>query len=233
MRLLGIDGCRAGWLYVGLDTDTGECTAGILPAIEEILGFAPVPAVVAIDIPIGLTDSGPRLCEREARKLLGRPRSSSVFPSPVREVLGAASFREACRRAHRIDGRKINRQTWNIIPKIREVDAFLDAYPEWRRKIHEVHPEVSFRAWNRGVAMAHAKKTAQGRAERQRLVVSHFHSAHPAALARLPRGGWGKDDLVDAFAALWTARRVADGAAVAIPSEPTRDRLGLRMEIVF
>ncbi len=232
MRALGIDGCPAGWLYVQLETDTGECRAGILHGIEELNGLGPVPGVIAIDIPIGLPDSGPRLCEQEARKLLGRPRSSSVFPVPARPLLKASSWEQACRLGAGIDGRKINKQTWNIVPKIREVDAFLKAHPSWRRKIHESHPEVCFCRWNGGRAMAHAKKTAQGRAEREALVASVFGSAVSAARACLPRGGWAMDDLLDAFATLWTAKRVLAGAHVTLPSQPPVDRLGLRMAIV-
>ena len=44
---------------------------------------------VLIDIPIGLSDSGPggRLCDREARQLLGCGRVSSVFSAPARRTL--------------------------------------------------------------------------------------------------------------------------------------------------
>ncbi len=41
------------------------------------------------------------------------------------------------------------------------------------------------------------------------------------------------DDLLDAVAAAWTARRVVEGIAERLPAEPAMDRRGLRMEIVF
>ena len=192
----------------------------------------PVPAVIGIDIPMGLCESGPRPCEQEARKLLGRPRSSSVFPVPPRPLLGAHSYRGACSLGLRIDGRKINRQTWNIMGKIREADGFLQAHRAYRARTREVHPELSFRGWA-GSAMAHGKKTAEGRAERETLVASVFGPAVAGASACPFRGGWSFDDLLDAFAVLWTAQHIARGRATAVPAHPSKDRLGLRMAIFF
>jgi len=229
---LGIDGCRAGWLYVARNVEKGDCRAGILTRIDGLLDLVPVPAIVAIDIPIGLLDSGPRLCDLEARKVLGRPRSSSVFPAPVRRILGAATYAEACAVGRAADGRAINRETWNIIPKIREVDGFLRAHPEYRGMVYETHPELCFWRWNGGKGMNHAKRTPQGRAEREALVVSVFGAEVEAARASLPRAGWANDDLLDAFATLWTATRILAGTHVTLPARPPVDRRGLRMEIV-
>ncbi|HTP57612.1 MAG TPA: DUF429 domain-containing protein [Spirochaetia bacterium] len=229
---LGIDGCRAGWLYILNDMTTGAVSAGLFLHIDEILAFPAPKTVAAIDMPIGLTEAGPRACEKSARILLGRPRSGSVFPVPVREVLGAGSYRQACRIGKTADGRKVNRQTWNIVPKIREVDAFLGANHAYRKSVYEAHPELSFLHWNSGKAMEHSKKTKQGRAERERLVKSFFGARYAAAREGLPRAGWSMDDFLDAFAALWTALRVARGEAVGIPVTPQRDCRGLRMQIV-
>jgi predicted RNase H-like nuclease len=41
------------------------------------------------------------------------------------------------------------------------------------------------------------------------------------------------DDIVDAIAGLWTAHRIANGTAEALPSPPPRDETGLPMQIVF
>ena len=231
MQALGIDGCRAGWLYVSKDLDTGALRGGILRQIGDLLAFDPREVVVGIDIPIGLPDSGARACELQARRLLGRPRASSVFPVPVRQVLVARSRLLACSISQRIDGRRINHQTWNIIPKIREVDRFLGVHPVYRARIHEVHPELSFQRWNGGLAMEHSKKTAQGRLERQRLVDSLFGEPCDVARAGVPRGGWALDDYLDACAVLWTACRIARSVAVTIPEKPQRDGLGLQMRI--
>jgi predicted RNase H-like nuclease len=227
-----MDGCRAGWLYVALDVGTRECRVGILPSIDSLLLFRPAPDVVAMDIPMGLTDFGPRLCEHEARKILGRPRSSSVFPTPIRPVLDAPSYARACSVGFRIDGRKVSCQTWGITPKIREVDDFLRAHRSYRERIHEAHPEVSFHTWN-GCRTLPGKKTEQGRAARRKLVASRYDEIRDVARLNLPRGGWAWDDLLDAFGVLWTAERVAAGTAIGLPADAPKDRFGLRMRIVY
>jgi predicted RNase H-like nuclease len=55
-------------------------------------------AMVAIDIPIGLTETGEaRTCDIEARRLVGL-RRSSIFPAPDRRILQMAvtNYVEAC-----------------------------------------------------------------------------------------------------------------------------------------
>ena len=52
------------------------------------------------------------------------------------------------------------------------------------------------------------------------------------ALNELCGLGCGPDDLLDAFIALWTARRIRDGVAQSIPLVPEYDAYGLAMQIV-
>ena len=92
----GVDGCAAGWLCVTHDLNRHEIEGHIFERIDDILQWEERPEVLTIDIPIGLTDGGPRLCDREARLRLGAPRASSVFPAPIRPVLAAGSYEEAC-----------------------------------------------------------------------------------------------------------------------------------------
>ena len=44
-------------------------------------------------------------------------------------------------------------------------------------------------------------------------------------------GGAQADDILDAFALCWTARRLAAGDAIRLPELPPHDARGLRMEI--
>lgn len=46
-------------------------------------------------MPIGLGENGPRPCDQAARRFLGQ-RGSSVFPAPVRAVLAATTYVQAC-----------------------------------------------------------------------------------------------------------------------------------------
>jgi predicted RNase H-like nuclease len=132
----------------------------------------------------------------------------------------------------RIEGKRLPIQAWAIVPKIREVDVALRGEPELRARVREVHPEVCFFYLADGRPMGHAKKTPAGRAERLALLRPPFGPAVDVALSDRHRLGCGADDVLDAFVALWTARRVWQGKAVLLPPNPPRDRYGLPMEMV-
>jgi predicted RNase H-like nuclease len=228
----GIDGCRAGWLCLTKDLSTGAVQARILDGVGDVLGLVPRPEVVMVDVPIGLTDAGPRQCDLEARRLLKAPRGRSVFPAPIRPMLFATTYAQACRIGEAADGRRLSRQAWAIVPKIREMDTLLRADPTLSRWIREVHPEVCFWAWNDDKAMLYRKKSCAGRAEREALVNPLYGAAYLAAQSALPSGRYGNDDLLDAFAALWSAERLVAGHGLVIPAKPQIDSCGLRMEMV-
>ena len=80
--------------------------------------------------------------------------------------------------------------------------------------------------------MSHRKKSSAGKAEREALVKSMYGTAYTAAQSSLPRGQYGNDDLLDAFAALWSGERVVTGKALILPATPPIDSCGLRMEMV-
>jgi predicted RNase H-like nuclease len=229
----GVDGCRAGWLCMRRDPGSGGIRAAIFATARELLAARPVPCVLGIDIPIGLPDSGARACDREARARLGRPRASSVFPAPIRPALAAPSREEAARITQLCDGRRVGCQAWGLWPRIREIDAALRAEPGLRGIVREVHPELSFWAWNGARPMEHSKKTRAGRAERAELVETHFGPVFAEIRASLAGRDASDDDILDALAALWTAERIASGDAETLPPDPPRDAAGLRMEIVY
>lgn len=231
MRAAGADGCRKGWVWIAR-RDGGAIDAGCAGSAAELIASVPRLRVLAIDVPIGLPESGARACDQQARALLGA-RRSSVFPAPLRGVLGAGSWAEACERGERIDGRRMSRQAWAITPKVREVDELLRARPGLRSRVCEVHPELSFRAWKRE-PLRHAKKTRAGHAERRALMDARFGAdSFPDLRERFRRRDVADDDLLDAFAALWTAERVLRGEARTLPDPPPHDACGLPMRIVY
>lgn len=229
MTLVGADGCPDGWLCIVECDDALH--AFVADDIGELIARVGPRAIVAIDIPIGLTDQGPRACDQLARKFLGQPRGTSVFPAPVRSTLTARDHREASDLHERSDGRRLSAQAFGILGKIREVAFELDAQPELQWMLHEVHPEVSFAFWNVAKPMSHGKKTPEGRTEREQLIDARW----PEARSRLQTGLHGKcyshDDLNDAFAALWSAERINEGTAVSFPDPPVLDRTGIPMVI--
>jgi predicted RNase H-like nuclease len=130
------------------------------------------------------------------------------------------------------EGKRLSMQSWAIVPKIREVDAFLRADPVIRTRIREVHPEVCFYYMAGLHPMSAGKKTSMGRAERHALLKNHFGTSVEEALADRRRLGCAADDVLDAFAGLWTARRIQAGVAETVPSNPPRDAYCLPMEMV-
>jgi predicted RNase H-like nuclease len=231
MRVGGVDGCRAGWLCVARDPVSGAASAQVYGTVAELVAGTRDLAVVAIDVPIGLADVEPRQCDIEARRLLGPARASSVFPTPVRAALDAATYEEACARSAAACGRRLSRQTFNILDRIRDVDRALRAAPELQRRFHEAHPEVCFHVWHGG-PLGHGKRTAEGRTERRALVAAAFGPLFETVRGAWPRGAVADDDILDAGATLWTAERVVRGEAWTMPAAPPRDRHGLPMRMV-
>jgi predicted RNase H-like nuclease len=227
----GVDGCPGGWVAVWLDLGSGRVRCEVRRTLVALAAASPSPSVIAIDIPIGLPQRGERACDLEARRLLG-PRRASVFPAPIRPVLAASSWEEAGALRRRVEGKGLSLQAWAIVPKVREVDEALLADPALRRLVREVHPELSFACMNRERPMAFAKKQPDGRRERLAALRVHFGGAVDEALAVKPLG-CAAGDLLDAFAAVWTAARIAHGQARSIPAEERHDEHGLRMEMVM
>jgi predicted RNase H-like nuclease len=231
-KLIGIDGCHDGWVAAVRDGDgvSFEIVRPFSVILERIRGAS---AIVVVDVPIGLPEGGPRACDLAARELLG-PRRSSVFPAPCRDTLSAASFEDACTRETRARGKRVTKQTYAILEKIREVDCCLD--PDAQESVREAHPEVTF-AFLSGqeTGLAHPKKSLEGKELRQRILREALGIPFDVrgARERLGRERVGIDDLLDALACLATAERIQRGRAVTLPKgKVERDGRGLRMEIV-
>jgi predicted RNase H-like nuclease len=234
VTVTGVDGCRAGWLALTRRLETGELTHNVYESAGQLLVHRREDTVIAVDIPIGLPNDGWRQCDRKAREVLG-DRRNSVFEPPARMLLAAASHAEASEMSRRTFGKGLSIQSYCLFRKIDNIDrAVLGLRPEDRLRIREVHPEVSFWAWNGNVPLKWPKKRREGREERERLVVSYFGSSDLEVIrSTYRRRDVGNDDILDAFAALWTAERIARGEARTLPDNPPRDSLGLTMEMVY
>lgn len=198
--------------------------------------FRKIPGIVAIDVPIGLPESGLRECDKLAREMLGRPRRNSVFPVPIRAALDTESREEASEITEAVDERRVSCQSFSIYKKIAEVDGLLRSSSALRKRVFEVHPEVCFWAWNGEVPMKNGKKSEAGLRERRRLVVAEFGTRGQRVIEGLrenPKKDVGDDDILDAFAALWTAKRINPKRSVVLPSKRIIDQSGLPLRIVY
>jgi predicted RNase H-like nuclease len=234
--LAGVDGCAAGWIVAFVRPD--DARVRIFSRFADILAAAEAPAVIAVDVPIGLPERsghGGRAAENLVRPLLGQ-RQSSVFSVPSRVAIYADDYGEACRRALATcdPPRKISMQLYRIAPRIREVDTVLRGDPSLARRVFEVHPELAFWRLNGERALDEPKKVkgrpyAPGLALRRRLLTD---AGFPAAIVETPSPpGAGPDDLLDALACAAIARRIFSRIAQPFPDPPPRDCCGLPMAI--
>ena len=77
--------------------------------------------------------------------------------------------------------------------------------------------------------MRHAKRTAEGRAERLATLRPRLRRRRRLARERPPAGA-APDDVLDALVGAWTARRYADGTHLQLGGDI--DEIGLRMEMI-
>jgi predicted RNase H-like nuclease len=211
----GIDGCAGGWVAVTLSTagDAGPPAVSVTVA-STLDGLALDGAdVIGIDMPLGLLASGWRTADLLARRALGR-RGSCVFAIPPRPVWEQASHAEANRCCRELTGRGMSIQAWGLHGKLLEADEFRRAAaaspPLSEVHLYEVHPELSFAALCGGTPLADSKHTRGGLAARRALLAQAGIVVPP----RVP--GAGEDDLLDAAAVAWSARRIAAGAAITL-----------------
>ena len=220
MRVVGLDGCRGGWLAACVDG--GEVQWRWTRDAAELLSM-PADAV-AIDIPIGLPERGRRACDAQARELL-KHRRSTVFLAPPRAVLTTASYAEARALLAQRGEPSMSAQAYGIVPAIRSIDAAVS--PADEERVFEAHPELAFLRMT-GELMP-PKKSAEGRLLRS-AAVKAWRPDVERLVACAPRPA-AVDDALDALACAWVAQRWVRGESVEV-GDGERDARGLLMRIV-
>lgn len=233
----GADGYRDGWVVVlrRFVPDTVRCR--VLDSVDAVLNLPEEPVVIGLDMVIGCPDQakrGGRACDQAARSLLGHPRGASVFSPPAYAALGAETYEEAQRRNRKTgpDAPGLSKQTYHLFPKMRAVARRMT--PARQERVREVHPELSFYAMNGDAPVDAGKRTDEGRKARIDLLNANGFPNIESTVSAHAGGALGPDDMIDAHAACWTARRIHDGTAERCPpcDDPApRNARGLRMEI--
>jgi predicted RNase H-like nuclease len=248
MRVTGVDACRRGWVAVTLegagwpaDQSDGTERAGhdapppgpapirvdavrVHATLAGLLDGAE--AVVGIDMPLGLLESGWREADRAARGLLG-PRRSSVFAIPPRAVWAQADYQAASQLCRKLTGQGFSIQAWGLRAKLLEADWYRGSC---RHPLYEVHPELAFSAMA-GAPLAHSKHTAAGRDLRRDLLCRAGIALPADSLASVPMAP--VTDVMDAAAVAWSAWRIAAGRAITLPDRPQHDRHGREIAIRY
>ena len=195
-RVVGVDGCRGGWVAVALPGPEVVVRA----TLRDVLATYPDAACVAVDMPIGLpAGPGGRASDRAAKQLLGRA-SSRVFPAPTRACLELPTYAAA-----RQVEPTVSAQSYALRGKILEAEEARHAGP-----VVEAHPELAFLRFA-GEVLVVSKRTWDG-AVRRRAVLAAEGLVLPDDLG--PTGGTAAvDDVLDAAACALVARAVVDETA--------------------
>src|SRR4051812_29719688 len=179
-------------------------------------------------MPIGLSETRARACDvAPARRPKGLGAAGSVFPTPVRSVLATDDYAKArdISRARTDPPRAPSAQAFQLVKAIRDLDDALGDPPSDR--VVEVHPELAFRAID--PAVRDRKGSARGTVQRLRALREVLDVEE--ALADAP-SGVPVIDALDACAAAWSARRLADGGGECV-GDGTWDSRGRPMQICW
>ena len=178
-------------------------------------------------MPLGLLSAGWRDADLLARRALGR-RGVTVFAIPPRPVWECETYAEASRVCRDLTGKGFSVQAWGLRRKIAEAQEFrrraLSATSPVQ--LYEVHPELAFAAMA-GAPLPDSKHTPAGLAVRRELLAA----AGITLPARVP--GAAVDDLLDAAAVAWSARRIATGRAAILTSPAQRPGDGTEIAIRY
>jgi predicted RNase H-like nuclease len=198
----GVDACRGGWVAIVVEDDQfiNSMFAATFAQLLQVLADA---AAVGVDIPIGLPSKGVRPADLAARAYVG-PRRNSVFPTPPRAALVAATYAEA-----RQVMPSLSAQSFALGKKILEVEACLE------ERVFEVHPEVSFAALA-GRQLLQSKRSWNGQMERRQLLATSGIELPDELVA----GHAAADDVLDAAIVAWSAARKARCEAGMLPPDP-------------
>ena len=214
--VVGIDGCRAGWVGIVLAAgDDGVEPRGVFGATLVELAAAAGPVdVVGIDMPLHVTDEPwPRASDMLAKAYLGA-KGAALFVTPPLSAYEAPDYATGCAVAKRLTGKAFSKQAWALKVKIMELATW---WSPTGPDVREVHPEVSFSLLAGGVIRP-SKATWAG-LEARRAALAAAGIVVPADLGEAGRRA-GADDVLDAAAAAWSARRIAAGTARCFPDVP-------------
>lgn len=190
--VLGVDACRGGW--VGVVLGAGPPTAHVARRFADVVARASAADVLA--------------------KATVGPLRSSVFLTPVRAALLAPDHATAVAVNRELAGEGTSIQAYGLRHRVLEVEEYA---ADSGHPVLEVHPEVVFAHLN-GAPLTVRKKTWAGAALRHRLLADQGVTL--AGDLGLAGQDVAVDDVLDAAAVAWTARRAAAGTARSLPDPP-------------
>jgi predicted RNase H-like nuclease len=129
-------------------------------------------------------------------------RKSSIFSPSCREALYAKNYKDALALNRQVCGKGISIQAYNIGPKIKEVDEWLNSQPK-QLQVYEAHPELCFKSLNDHQDLKFSKHDKVGIEERKQIVFGYENRLKPyfeKLLKNYKRNQVKPDDILDAMA---------------------------------
>lgn len=228
-RSVGIDGCKGGWIVADINDEKLEVRK--FNSLEEICDEIPFDTCI-IDMVIGLQskESDVRPDSLARHELKGR--ASTIFPAPCRQAVYGETKEERIAANVEVLGKKFTSQTDAIIPKIREVDEFLQHNTKYKNVIEESHPEVCFSRLKGEVLMS-SKHTDEGIHERAEVLQKYINGASYEEIKTISsKLKCNMDDITDSICLAIVANLEKAERTETIPENPMIDETGLLMQMV-
>ena len=137
-----MDGCRAGWIAIALD-EAGAHSYLVAPTIAEVARRYPIGLLSWTYRSACVTPSLRSGGATWRRVLAGTTRLVGVSGA-VPAAIGLATYRAASDENHRQTGRHLSKQSFNIAPRILDVEEYLRQSWASGPVIREMHPEICF-----------------------------------------------------------------------------------------
>jgi len=228
---IGVDGCKGGWIASVYDRGSFEIKKYF--SIEELVEANKNYNELLIDMVIGLQSNKDEVRPDNAARALIPGRTSTIFAVPARQAV-YADTREKIREANKNAlGKDLPAQAIAIIPKMRELDEFLQENPTHKNRLKESHPEVCFSRLNGSVVMSR-KADGEGITERVGIIKQYMPEITEEYIYQeAKRFKCNADDIVDSIVLCITANLTAQGKTDVIPETVQEDVTGLKMQMTI
>lgn len=230
-KYIGVDGCKGGWIASIYDSGSFEIKK--YSSVDELVEANKNYNELLIDMVIGMQSSKDEVRPDNAARALIPGRTSTIFAVPARQAI-YADTREAIREANKTAlGKDLPAQAIAIIPKMRELDEFLQENPAHKNRLKESHPEVCFSRLNGSVVMSR-KADGEGITERVGIIKQYIPDITDEYIYQeAKRFKCNADDIVDSIVLCITANLEAQGKTDVIPENVQEDITGLKMQMTI
>jgi predicted RNase H-like nuclease len=231
---VGIDSCMEKWIVVAITKIGFE--VNLIDSIGDVCKKYGNADSIILAAPIGLPENLDEIRPNsELRKRL-KGKTSTVFNTPCRQAVYAADYTKAVEENKKALNVSISPLSNTSLPKIREIDRFLNENPEWKNRLVESHPEFCFSVMNHIAPIRENKQTLLG-VNRRIEVLSQYYPESCSVVEQFQRTTSFRlsskmDDLIDALALAVMGVLGIENGFFTIPETPMEDSRGIKMQIV-